>query len=209
MDWHAWHANYDDPTSDLSRRLVAVRSQVEAWLDQHPDGPLRVVSGCSGDGRDLLDVLERRDGSRVAATLVELDPELARRASDRARDAALAGVEVRCADAGQTDGYAGAVPADLVMMCGVFGNMTDDDVRRTIATLPTFCAPGAWVLWTRGRDVGEADLTGRIRGWFQEEGFTELGFDAPDDTSYRLGTCRYDGPPREFESGRRLFTFTR
>ena len=47
------------------------------------------------------------------------------------------------ADAGTSDAYAGAVPADLVLACGVLGNVTPDDVAATIAFLPRLCAPGA------------------------------------------------------------------
>ena len=45
---------------------------------------------------------------------------------------APAGIEVLCADAGTTASYAGAVPADLVLVCGVFGNITDADMMHTI-----------------------------------------------------------------------------
>ena len=35
-DWQAWHREYDDPESDLSRRRRSVQRQVEAWLDERP-----------------------------------------------------------------------------------------------------------------------------------------------------------------------------
>src|SRR4051794_37987833 len=93
-DWRAWHADYADPGSALSRRLAVVRGRIGQWLDEHP-GDVRVLSACAGDGRDLLGVLaQRADAARVTATLIELDPELAA-AAERA---APAGVEVRCAD---------------------------------------------------------------------------------------------------------------
>jgi len=50
------------------------------------------------------------------------------------------GVEVLGADAGTTSSYRAAVPADLVLVCGVFGNVTDADMMRTIDLLPTLCA---------------------------------------------------------------------
>jgi hypothetical protein len=58
-DWHAWHDEYDDPASSLSRRLVVVRRQVDAILRARP-GPTRLVSMCAGDGRDVLPVLAPR-----------------------------------------------------------------------------------------------------------------------------------------------------
>ena len=39
-------------------------------------------------------------------------------------------------DAGESDSYLDAAPADLVLMCGVFGNLTDADVQRLVGFLP-------------------------------------------------------------------------
>jgi hypothetical protein len=170
-DWRAWHRGYADTTSDLSRRRRSVQHQIEAWLDDRDDPALRVVSACSGDGRDLLEVLARRDdAARVGAVLLELDETLASDAAAFALAHGVDGIDVRRADAGHTDSYRDAVPADLVMMCGVFGNVTDNDLRATVASLPRLCAPGATVVWTRGR-FAEGDLTSTIRAWFADAGF--------------------------------------
>src|SRR4051794_99574 len=130
-DWDAWHRAYADPTSMLSERLAVVQRHIDEWLEATAPASVRVVSSCAGDGRDLLGVLEgRADARRVRATLLEADSRLAGRATERIERLALADVEVRCTDAGLTDGYAEAVPADLVLLCGIFGNVSDDDVRR-------------------------------------------------------------------------------
>ena len=122
-----------------------------------------MVSLCAGDGRDLLEVLAGRDDAdRVTATLVELDPRLAGHARDRARG--WSGIEVRTADAGDHEVYADLPPADLVLLCGVLGNISDADVEHTIAMLPALCAPDARVIWTRTRRP--PDLTGGVRTWF-------------------------------------------
>jgi hypothetical protein len=132
---------------------------------------------------------------------VELDPDLAA----KARSGALTGVEVVCGDACTTDAYRGAVPADLVLVCGVFGNVSDDDIRGTVRTLPTLCAPRATVIWTRHRRP--PDLTLEIRRWFGEAGFEEVGFVASDEQLYGVGAHRLAGPPGVWEPGVRLFTF--
>ena len=73
MDWRAWHAKYDVPGSELSRRLAAVQEQVRAALDRAPAGPVPVVSLCAGQGRDLLEVIEDHPrGADVRARLVEV-----------------------------------------------------------------------------------------------------------------------------------------
>jgi len=207
-DWQAWHATYADPDSDLSRRRRSVQRQIAQWLDDRNDDRLRVVSACAGDGRDLLEVLAARpDRARVTATLLELDEGLARAAAEFAAAHDLV-VDVRRGDAGTTDSYAGAVPADLVQMCGVFGNVTDDDLRATIAALPQLCTPGATVIWTRGR-FATGDLTGEIRAWFGDEGFEEVTFDAPRDAKYRVGTHRLVAAPRPLAPGQTFFRFIR
>ena len=208
-DWAAWHTDYDDPSSDLSARLRSVQRSIRRCLDEAGAGPIRVVSACCGDGRDLLEVLAKHDAApRVHARLLELDEDLARRARDRAIAHGLSGVEVVRADAGFTDSYLGAVPADVVLLCGVLGNLTDPDVRATVDTAATMCAGGGTVVWTRGR-FEEDEPTTPIRRWFAEAGFDEVTLDAPAGLTYRVGVHRYVGTPRPLEPGLRFFTFVR
>lgn len=208
MDWLVWHAAYDDPHSSLSERRACVQRRVRERLDA---GPARVLSLCAGDGADVLGVL--RPGDEVTGRLVELDPDLA----SAARRTAPAGIDVVTGDAGSSDACAGAVPADLVLLCGIFGNITDADIRGTIATLPMLCAPGAAVLWTRGRNgpgTGpgvdpQGDATPTIRGWFADAGFEELSWDAPVDRRWSVGAHRFTGEPIPLTAGQRLFAFVR
>jgi hypothetical protein len=201
-DWRKWHEGYDTPGSFLQRRLATVQQCIRDALDAMPAGRIRVVSMCAGEGRDLLGVLADHPRSAdVDAHLVELDPELAATAAR----AAPANVSVHCADASKTDAYADAVPANLVLACGVFGNVTDADVERTVRRLPSLCAPGARVVWTRHRR--EPDLTITIRHWFDEAGFEPLSFVAPEDAVYTVGMHRLAGAPLPFTPGERLFTF--
>ncbi|CAN5307704.1 hypothetical protein BH18ACT9_BH18ACT9_04250 [soil metagenome] len=211
-DWVGWHTDYQDPASDLSWRRRSVQNSIRRWLDEATAGPPRVVSACSGDGRDLLEVLSTdRAGPRVRARLLELDDALACRSEDFAREHNLDGIEVVRADAGHTDSYAGAVPADLVLLCGVFGNLTDAGVMATVRVARQLCARGATVIWTRGRftdrDAGEP--TDAIRAWFEAAGFELVTLDAPDERTYRVGVHRFVGTPEPLEPGRRFFTFTR
>lgn len=208
IDWQQWHTAYDDPGSSLSRRLASVQRQISTWLGTRAEPSLRAVSACAGDGRDLLEVLAASgDRQRVRATLLETDDWLAATAEAFACDQGL-DVDVRRSDAGSTTSYDGAVPADLVQMCGVFGNITDDDIHATVDLLPALCAPGATVVWTRGVIDG-ADPTGAIRGWFADAGFEEVAFDAPEDAGYRVGVHRLVGAPRPLGGARTFFRFVR
>jgi hypothetical protein len=208
-DWVAWHEPYADPQSALSRRLRVVQAQVDQWLDDTAPRPVRVLSLCAGDGRDLLDVVRARpDAGRVRAVLVELDPELVTRARDAAREAGLGDtMEVRHGDAGNPTLWADAVPADLVLLAGIFGNVSDDDVRRTVRALPMLCAPGGRVVWTRHRR--QPDLTTAIRGWFAEGSFRERTFVGPDDALFGVGVHDFTGGTAPWRPPAALFAFTR
>ena len=145
-DWVEWHRDYDDPGSLLSRRGELVRGHLRAELERAPAGNVRLISLCAGQGRDVIGALagHPRRGD-VRARLVELDGRNVEIARQAARAAGLPGVEVLQADAGITDACAGAVPAQVVVACGVFGNISDSDMAvgaHRLTGEPAPLAPG-------------------------------------------------------------------
>lgn len=208
-DYQAWHDQYDDPTSSLAQRLRIVQARLRELLLRAPAGPIRVISMCAGQGRDLIGILpDHPRRPDVTAVLVELDPRNVELARAAAVNAGLTQVEVIAADPSISDIYAPFVPADVVLTCGVFGNVSDVDVENTARNLSMLCRTGAWVVWTRHRR--QPDLTPRIRLWFGETGFEELSFDAPpNSTASGIGTARLTAPPLAFKRGFRFFTFVR
>jgi hypothetical protein len=203
-DWHAWHDAYDDPGSSLAQRLAVVRARIAGALDAAPPGPLRAISMCAGQGRDLIPVLASHlRGPDVTARLVELDPALAATARRAAADAGVH-VEVVTGDAALTDAYAGLVPADLVLVCGVFGNITAGDIRRTVGYCAHLCATGGTTVWTRGRSA--PDMVPQICEWFGEEGF-ELSWLSDPGVRYGVGVHRLTARPRPLAAGQRMFSF--
>ena len=78
--WQDWHRAYDDPDSPLARRLAIVQQCIADALDAAPPGPVRVISMCAGEGRDLLGVLAAPSARRRC-------DRSARRARPRARGA--------------------------------------------------------------------------------------------------------------------------
>ena len=217
-DYQDWHRRYDDPRSGLSWRLRRVRRHLHGALDERA-GDRRVLSVCAGDGRDVLGVLaERADADRVSAVLLELHPELAQRARDAADGAGLAHVEVRAVDAGTVQAYAGAAPADVVVLVGIFGNIADADVWRVIGFAPQLCRPGAAVLWSRGRrfsrelpGVTAGDLNDEMRARFADAGFEEQAYETHDGGGRpAVGVVRYAGPAVDLRPPPApLFTFVR
>jgi hypothetical protein len=170
-------------------------------------GAIQVISLCAGQGRDLLPVIAahpRRPD--ICARLVELDPRNAQIAGATAGAAGLTNVEIATADASLTASYAGAVPAHLVLACGIFGNISDEDIAHTIKHLPTLCARAGAIVWTRGPSA--PDLRPTIRGWFSDQGFEELFFQGEPE-SFGVGVHRLATEPKPFDSRVKLFTFIR
>ena len=211
-DWLDWHREYAEPDSSLSRRRRVVQRYLRQTLAELDpvDGPVRLLSMCAGDGSDVLEVLAEAGGTPpVRALLVELDPELAGRAGAQATRCGLSEVQVVTGDAGRTASYVELTPAEVVLACGVFGNISDADVRRTIGALPGLLRPGGRVIWTRGRGADGLDASQPIRQLFAERGFTELDFTAPADAPFRVGLCRLDRLPAAItELPTELFRFS-
>ncbi len=202
-DWAAWHTPYDDPDSPLSQRLHAVRAEVAAGLDRAPEGPVRVLSLCAGRGLDLLPLLPvHARGADVCGRLIELDS----RNVEIARSLAPVGIEILQADAGDTVACIGATPADLLLLCGIFGNVSDEDVERTAAAVPQLCSAGATVVWTRSTHT--PDLTPAVRQWFAQAGVVETAFVTEGPGGWAVGAGIFHGQPEPLVPGRRLFTFT-
>ena len=157
---------------------------------------------CAGQGHDLIGALDGHPrADDVRARLVEIEP----RNCKVARAVAPPTVEVVTGDASDTTVYAGAVPAELVLVCGVFGNISDKHIVETIETLPSLCAPNATVIWTRHRR--EPDRTTDVRKWFVDAGFNEVTFEGPEGFIFGVGVNRLARDPEPFEPGVKMFEF--
>jgi hypothetical protein len=66
--WAQWHVDYDNPGSALARRLRVVQELLDRALDAASPGPVRLLSLCAGQARDVLGVVlghPRRDNVRA------------------------------------------------------------------------------------------------------------------------------------------------
>ena len=208
-DYRAWHDQYDDPHSSLAERLRTVQRRLDELLTAAPASPIRLISMCAGQGRDVLGVVpNHKRQSDVTAVLVELDAANVRAAREAAAGAGLRSLEVIEADAALGDVYAPFIPADIVMACGIFGNVSDADVENTVRTWSMLCSPEAAVIWTRNRR--EPDLNRDIHRWLVESGFEQLTFDAPENAADSgIGTARLVAIPAPWRKRHRFFTFVR
>lgn len=204
-DWPAWHQHYDDPASALSRRLAVVERNVNKLVDQL--SPRKVLSLCAGDGRDIIGVLAGTSPERRPLTvLVELDQGLAADASARAQ-AMDVDVTVVVGDAGATATWLEHVPVDLLMLCGIFGNICVDDIQQTIAATPAMVSPHGAVIWTRGA-FAQQDLRPQIRQWFRAAGWLELAYEAEPE-GFGVGVNQRTAATDGIGLPERLFTLTR
>ena len=206
-DYLDWHDDYERPGTPLYERLQVVIRFLRRAIDEQPPGPVRVVSLCAGQGADILGAADGHPRANdLVGRLVELDPRNATRARERIAAQGL-DLEVVEGDAARADLYEGAVPADVVIACGIFGNISESDIERTIRFLPSLGAPRAWVVWTRHpRDPA---LFERLRGWLADAGLEPVDLVVEDEQHWGVGANRLVVDPPPFEPGQHLFTFLR
>jgi hypothetical protein len=205
-DWHEWHRAYDDPTSALSARLIAVADIIRDFLDAAPPGPIRVLSLCAGEALDLATAAHgHHRAADIGGRVIEFDAALCVTAE---RNLAATGLtlDVIDGDAGDPANLRGGVPADLLLLCGIFGNISNSDIQKTITAVPALCAPGATIVWTRHRR--EPDVTQQIRDWFDAVNCSYARFVSEGTGRFAVGAERFDGTTTApFETLPPLFTF--
>jgi hypothetical protein len=109
-------------------------------------------------------------------------------------------------DASLASQYADIAPADLVLVCGLFGNVTDADIEAMAGYCTQLCATGGAVIWTRGR--WEPDLTPQVCAWFEERGFERVWLsDVGEPGGQRVGAHRFTGTPAPLTRDAVMFTF--
>jgi hypothetical protein len=204
-DYVRWHDDYQRPGSPLHHRLQVVIRMIRRAMEERPAGSIRVVSLCAGQAADLLGAAEGHPrADDLTGRLVELEPSNVERARDRVRTLGV-DLEVVEGDAGSSDAYTGLEPADVVLACGVFGNISDADIERTVRFLPSLCAPGATVIWTR--HPRDADLFERLRAWLVDSGLEPVELEVDDGGRWAVGANRLVAAPSPFAPGQHLFSF--
>jgi|SRR6476469_468040 len=208
-DWLEWHEGYQTEAV-LQQRLEIVQKYISDSLDAASEGTIQVVSACSGDGRDLLGVLATHPRAKdVRARLVEINPQLVERGKEAIAQLGLTKqIEFINGDATLTASFAGAVPADIVIVCGIFGNLPDEEaLRQLIGNLPYFIKKGGFALWTRGHRDG-INYSERVRQIFQENQFTEVDFQLTATGNMGVGRHRFEGQTLSAPTDEQFFVFT-
>jgi hypothetical protein len=208
-NWFEWHDLYNT-SPRLQQRLEIVREYIAYSLDAVPPGVIRLVSLCAGDGRDLLGTLASHHRTKdVYARLVELDSQLVERGRTTIESLGLTQqIEFINGDATSSANYEGAVPADIVILCGVLGNIPDEnELNRLLGNLSFLSKKGAFVIWTRGHSQGIA-YSDIVRKYFAEFGFEEVNFKLTATGDMGVGIHRYLGETLVVPKEKQLFLFT-
>lgn len=207
--WFEWHDLYNTEPK-LQQRLQIVREYIWSAIDASPAGKIRVVSLCAGDGRDLLGTLASHPRKNdVYGRLVELNPQLADRGKASVESAGLSNqLEFINGDASNSSNYIGVVPADIIIVCGIFGNLADEaELRRLISNLPVLAKKGSFALWTRGHSDGIA-YSDTVRRVFQENQFEEVNFQLTLTGDMGVGIHRYLSEGLPLPKNQQLFEFS-
>ncbi|MDM9384010.1 class I SAM-dependent methyltransferase family protein [Chlorogloeopsis sp. ULAP01] len=208
-DWYEWHDLYNTEPK-LQQRLEIVREYIAYSLNESPAGAIRIVSVCAGDGRDLLGTLENHPRTKdVYARLVELNSNLVERGRVTIEYLGLANqIEFINGDATIAANYIGAVPADIVIVCGVFGNLADEaELRRLLENLSFLSKQGTFIIWTRGHSNG-IPYSESVRKVLHESGFEEVNFKLTSTGDMGVGIHRYRNENSPAPKEQQLFVFS-
>ncbi|HJQ80987.1 MAG TPA: class I SAM-dependent methyltransferase [Lacipirellulaceae bacterium] len=207
--WAGWPAEAY-AQMQYQQRLLAVQEHLRGILKDSPAGPLRLISVCAGDGRDVIGTVrahERRGD--VSAWLVELDRQSV---AAGIQEASIAGLECAVnfinADATEYGTYLGVAPADIVLACGVWGHVPAHERESLARALAALCKPRGTVTWTRGVSSGLARLN-EIAVLFARSDWENVRTTITADKKWAVATYCYAGPLVELPEMGRIFNFQR
>ncbi len=191
------------------QRLAAVQEHLADCLNAAPPGAVRILSICAGDGRDLLGVLETHERRNdVTAWLIEQSPQSVSAGAARARSLGL-GSSVRFlhADATIYATYCGVAPADIVLLCGVWGHVPIHERANVIRALTCLCKPRGVVIWSRAIAKGLERLE-QIQLLFGASPWERTALSFTPDKTWAVATHRYCGPAVERPLEGQIFHFS-
>lgn len=192
MDWFEWHKLYER-RAPLKRRLELVCKQISDCLNLLPQGDIRVISVCAGDGRDLIGALKGHPREQdVCARLVELDARLVEGGREAAADACLSSrLEFLNVDATSSSAYEGIAPASLVLLCGMLGHVDEASTLQLVRQLPALCRSGGFIIWTRNLNYSDGDHHADLfRSLLRKSAFEEVRFETTSRKWFFMNAAR-------------------
>jgi hypothetical protein len=205
-NWSNWHNEYENENSELNARKRAVQAEVFALAAKCQPGPITIISICGGQGREVIGALEHHPRrADVRGRIVELDEDNAAFARSTARKAGI-GIEVFAGDASLAASYAGLPPADIVVISGVFGHLSNSDRVSLISFVRQIVKTGASVVYTFFR--WDEEQVQQLRSYFSDQQFEEGAFETLDGKyKFIIARAQYSGAPLPFDAGAKVFNF--
>ncbi len=211
MDWAEWHKRYESVPS-LQERLAVVCEEISLAISATRTKPVRILSICSGDGRDvILSTAASKLRKSISGVLIELNPDLVARGRSTIKEFSLQEeISFQCSDATKSETYRSIAPAHIVVLSGVFGNLKYEDVGLLIDSLRSLCEPKARVIWTRNlNEFGDGEtVVGGIKKLFANVNFTEASYTKTPSGVFAVGTHVYEGETLNLPARPVLFRFS-
>lgn len=177
----SWHDNYEDKKSSPYKRTLMVKKLIVDYLINKNN--ITILSICAGQGRDILTSLNED----TSAYLIDVDKECVDYAQSYVNKNDLNNVFVIEADASLISTYIdNNVPkADLILICGVFGHLSLEDINLTAQSLKQLIKPDGSVIWSRNKF--DKDITEEVRDSFKLAGYEEEAFISPEKELFSIG----------------------
>lgn len=190
------------------QRLTAVQEHLCECLDDAPPGPIRILSMCAGDGRDVIGaVRSHRRRKDVVAWLVELNSQSVELGKGYSVNAGLErSLQFINGDATSYSTYKSIGAADIVLVCGVWGHVPAHEKSMLVKAISTLCKPGGSVIWTRGTSKGIARVR-EIESLFATNWWDKGRITYTPDATWAVATYRYCGPSQELPADGQIFHF--
>ncbi|MNR04651.1 hypothetical protein D3C85_1206300 [compost metagenome] len=145
------------------------------------------------------------NSDNIHSYLVEIDERLVQECKHTVSDRGLQNVTVVKGDASLLRTYRDVIPADLILLCGIFGNIANEDILNTIESLAQLSKQGTRVVWTR--NLRDPKVVPMIRHSFTANDFKEVDYRTTSDDSYAIGIYEFYGLSQRLKDDIQLFTF--
>jgi hypothetical protein len=171
---------------------------------------VRIISICAGDGRDVIPTLrDHPRGRSCAAFLLETHPALVAAGTRAIAEAGLMEqIQFLHVDATYSTAYLPLVPAAIVLVCGVFGNMLPEQIPSFVQQLPALCQQDGTVIWTRHSQQPATDpAIQQLQSAFVAAGFRAQYEEATMPGGFLVASYQSTRAPHSLPSNHKLFNF--